>query len=283
MHNHPVNNKFISANSILNQINTISYSLNPMIEQISRREQIAHSISSILSSATIPQVNIPTALKMINSMNWQLAQVMHPYNLNTLIPQMNVPISPQPLFINQLTSHFTHRNLHYNFMNRIASILSQRITSQYYFFNEISPILNHQEKFIYKSYPFNYENILAYNRVLNDISPTTLETYQELSPILQIIINLPEKDKKSILKTLFHNLSFHIDKLSKTVQKKINSILTTKKAKTYSVAISIILEGINNIYSTQNETLQNFLSSFGLDLFVVLIFLQVYIVSRKNN
>lgn len=283
MHNRLINNKFISANSILNQINTISYSLNPMIEQISGREQIAHSISSILSSAIIPQVNIPTSLKMINSMNWQLAQVMHPYNLNTLIPQMNVPISPQPLFINQLTSHFIHCNLHYNFMNSIASILSQRITSQYYFFNKISPILNHQQKFIYKSYPFNYESIITYNRVLNDISPTTLETYQELSPILQIIIDLPEKDKKSILKTLSHNLSFRIDKLSKTVQKKINAILTTKKAKTYSAAILIVLEGINNIYSTQNETLQNFLSSFGLDLFVVLIFLQVYIVSRKNN
>lgn len=283
MYNHFINNQFLYTNTIRNQINQINQILNPinpMIEHISKRAQIAHSITPVPTFATIPQINIPTSLKMINSMNWQLAQVMRPYNMNTFIPRINVPMCPQPLYINQLTSHFAYYNSHYDLMNKIALVLSQTLNTQ---FNKISPILNYQQNFIYKNYPTNYENIIAYNRVLNDISPTTLKTYQELSPILQIIINLPEKDKKSILKALSNKISFHIDNLTKTVQKKISSILTTEKAKKYSVTISIVLEGINNIYSTQNETLQNFLSSFGLDLFVILVFLQLYIVSHKNN
>ena len=158
-------------------------------------------------------------------MNWQLAQVMPPYIPSTFIPQTNVPIYPQPLYINQLTSHFTYYNSHYAFMNNIASVLSQTLNTQ---FNKTFSFLNHQQNFIYKNYPINYENIIAYNRILTDISPTTLKTYQELSPILQIIIDLPEKDKKSILKALFHKISFRIDSLSKTVQKKINSILSIK-------------------------------------------------------
>lgn len=280
MYNHFINNQFLYTNTIRNQINQILNPINPMIEQISKREYLTRSITSILSSAIIPQINIPTSLKMINSMNWQLAQVMPPYIPSTFIPQTNVPIYPQPLYINQLTSHFTYYNSHYAFMNNIASVLSQTLNTQ---FNKTFSFLNHQQNFIYKNYPINYENIIAYNRILTDISPTTLKTYQELSPILQIIIDLPEKDKKSILKALFHKISFRIDSLSKTVQKKINSILSIEKAKTCSGSILITLEGINNIYSTQNETLQNFLSSFGLELFVILVFLQAYIIFRKNN
>lgn len=69
MYNYLINNKILYTNIMHNQMNQILNPINPMIEQISKREYITRSITSILSSATIPQINIPTSLKMINSMN----------------------------------------------------------------------------------------------------------------------------------------------------------------------------------------------------------------------
>lgn len=291
MQNDFINRQWAYSITAFNQIaqtEKMFYPFNPMIEHLTRLEAIAHPVIPTSRLETIMQHSI------IDRMS-QMPQITFPYrcavdNLNYLTNMTkffschDFSICSQPLFVNQLTSHFSTYNASLKFINKISFDFLETATQKYFdVFDKTARILNHQQKFYYTNYLFNYENISFYHRVLTDISPDTLETYENISPILQIIKNLSKKDKITILKSFSRKVYFRIDSLTKTVQRKINAMLSVDKAKKYSESILKILTGINLTYDTQSEPIQQLLSIFVRYLLIALIFFQAYICSHDDN
>lgn len=289
MQNDFINRQWAYPTTAFNQIAQTEknfYSFNPMIEHLTRLEAITHPVIPTLRLETImpysiidrmykiPQITIPYRYAVDN--------LNHLTNVTKFFSYHSFSIYSQT--INQLTSHFSTYDAPLKFINKISFDFLETATQKHFdIFNKTARILNHQQKFYYTNYLFNYENIAFYHRVLTDISPDTLETYEDISPILQLIRNLSKKDKITILKAFSRKVYFRIDSLTKTVQRKINAMLSIDKATKYSESILKVLTGINLVYDTQSEPIQQLLSIFVRYLLVTLIFLQVYICSHDDN
>lgn len=291
MQNDFINKQWTYSITAFNQIaqtEKMFYSFSPMIKHFTRLEAIAYPI------IPMPRLEIVMQNSIINKMS-QIHQITFPYkyaidnlnyltNVNKFFSHHNFSIYSQPLFINQLTSYFSTYDVSLKFINKISFDFLETATQKHFdIFNKTAHILNHQQKFYYTNYLFNYENITFYHRILTDISPDTLETYEDVAPILQLIRNLSKKDKVTILKSFSRKVYFRIDNLTKTVQRKINAMLSIDKATKYSESILKVLTGINLVYDTQSEPIQQLLSIFVRYLLVTLIFLQVYICSHDDN